>query len=65
MARAGHHGNLQRVGGELVQERVPAATTDNVQSIDPALDQLLDLPQRPAVEQRQALQSATDECARR
>ena len=58
--RAGQDGNLQRVGRKLVEQLVPAAAAHNVQPLDAASDQLFDLQQSPAIEQRQAFQDTTD-----
>ena len=60
---AGENRDLHGVGGELIQQVVVAAATDDVEALDSAAGEFFDLLQGAAVEEREAFEGATDESA--
>ncbi len=64
LGRAGQHGNLQGVGGELIQQPVAAAAPHQVQPCQFPSRELFDLVKRPPVEQGETLEHAANEFGR-
>src|SRR5688572_20499368 len=59
----GEDGDLDGVGGELIEEVVVAAAADDEEAFDFLAGELLDLAESAAVEEGEAFQGAADESA--